>query len=198
MGKSGRRLGFVGNRARRHRSRSMLVSAPGAYPKTVSKDTWAKGFCQAVEDWQTSVQKARTLVGDLVNSTTASSSSEVKATQKKIVVALTAATKASSSAAKEVKNIGAPDIDDGAAIAAKISFAIGSTAKVFSDARSAVEKAPTDPKQFQAKLKLISTKVDRDYAAAGEDLDDIDAIAQGGELDKALAAEPACSFVSNS
>ena len=57
---------------------------------------------------------------------------------------------------------------------------------MFSDAKAAVAKAPTDPKQFQTKLKSISAKVDRDYATAGQDIDGIDALDAGGELDKAF------------
>ena len=108
------------------------------------------------------------------------------------------ASTASSSASKAVKSLGAPDIDDGAKISATISTAIGNTTKVFSDAKAAVAKAPTDPKQFQTKLKSISATIDRDYATAGQDIDGIDALGEGGELSKAFEAEPTCSFVNGS
>ncbi len=101
-------------------------------------------------------------------------------------------------ASKAVKALGAPDIDDGAKISATISTAIGNTAKVFSDAKAAVAKAPTDPKQFQTKLKFDLRKIDRDYATAGQDIDGIDALGEGGELSTAFEAEPACSFVNGS
>ena len=128
----------------------------------------------------------------------AANSSRAKSSQKSIVSALDDASKGSSSASKAVKSLGAPDITDGARISATISTAIANTAKVFSDAKAAVAKAPTDPKQFQTKLKSIAAKVDRDYATAGQDIDGIEALASGGELDKALNAEPSCSFANGS
>lgn len=194
MGRTGRKLGIVMT-ALVASVGLMVASAPGAHAKTVATDEWAKGFCQEVEDWQVSVNKAHSLVDDVVQ-TGVTSTSQARSSQKKIVSALDVASKASSSASKAVKSLGAPDIDEGAQISATISTAIGKTAKVFSDAKAAVEKAPTDPKQFQTKLKSISAKVDRDYATAGRAIDGIDALATGGELDKALNAEPACSFVS--
>jgi hypothetical protein len=175
----------------------MVLSAPVAEAKTVTTSEWSKGFCKAVQSWQKTVTKAHTLVGAAV-AKQASGSSAAKAAQKKIVSALDAARKGSTTASKAVKTLGAPDIDDGSAISATISTAIGNTAKVFSNAKSAVEKAPTEPKQFQAKVTSISAKVDRDYQTAGQDIDGIEALASGGELDKALNAEPACSFVSDS
>ena len=100
--------------------------------------------------------------------------------------ALDGASKGSTKAAKAVDTIGAPDVADGAEISDTISTAVGNTAKVFSEAKAAVARAPTDPKQFQVKMKSIATKVDRDYQTAGQDIDDIEALASGGELDKAL------------
>ena len=57
---------------------------------------------------------------------------------------------------------------------------------MFFDAKAAVAKAPTEPAKYQAKMKTIAAKVDRDYAKAGEDVDGIEALAAGGELDTAL------------
>jgi hypothetical protein len=196
MGRMGRRLGFVMT-AVVVSVGLMVVSVPAASAKTVATDKWAKGFCQAVEGWQAKVNKAHSLV-DAVVQQGVTSSSLAKSSQKQIVSALDAASKESSSAANAVKALGAPDIADGAKISSTISTSVAKTAKVFSDAKAAVAKAPTDPKQFQSKLKSISAKVDRDYATAGRDIDGIDALAKGGVLDKALSAEPACSFVNGS
>lgn len=196
MGRFGKRLGIVVT-ALVASAGLMVVSAPVADAKTVPTDEWAKGFCKAVQGWQKSVTKAHTLVGAAV-AKQATSSSQAKSSQKAIVSALDGASKGSTKAAKAVDSIGAPDITDGADISATISTAIGNTAKVFSEAKAAVAKAPTNPKQFQAKMKSISAKVDRDYQTAGQDIDDIEALASGGELDTALNAEPTCSFVSDS
>ena len=70
----------------------MTVAAPVAEAKTVSKAEWAKGFCSAVKDWQTSVTKAHSLVDDVVDQRVATLVGG-KSSQKKIVSALGAASK---------------------------------------------------------------------------------------------------------
>jgi hypothetical protein len=191
MGTTSKRLGIVAT-AVIACAGIMTVAAPVAEAKTVSKTEWAKGFCSAVQGWQDRITKARTMVDDVVTNGVATSSA-AKSSQKKLVSALNAASKGSSSAAKSLKDLGAPDVDDGAKISTTISTAVGNTAQVFSDAKAAVAKAPTEPAKYQAKMKTISAQVVRDYSKAGEDVDGLQALESGGELDTALNNEPTCS-----
>lgn len=175
----------------------MVASAPMASAKTVDVDEWAEGFCNAVEDWQTTALKAHDLVDNVIENGV-SSSSKAKSAQKKIVDALAAASKKSTSTSKAVKDLGAPAVANGSKISTTIATAIGDTAEAFSDAKDAVAKASTDPKKFRAKVKTVSAEVDSDLAKAGEDISDIDTLDKGGELDDAFNAEPACSFLTDS
>jgi hypothetical protein len=191
MGKTSKRLGIVAT-AMIACAGVMTVAAPVAEAKTVSKTEWAKGFCSAVQGWQDNITKARTLVDDVVTNGVPTSAVSTSS-QKKIVSALDAAGKGSSAAAKELKGLGAPDVADGAKISATISTAVGNTAQVFFDAKAAVAKAPTGAAKYQAKMKAISAKIVRDYSKAGEDVDGLEALEAGGELDTALNNEPTCS-----
>ena len=65
MGRVSRRLGIVMT-VLIASAGLMMLSAPVAEAKTVDTGKWAKGFCQAVEEWQTSVTKAHSLVGAAV------------------------------------------------------------------------------------------------------------------------------------
>jgi hypothetical protein len=172
----------------------ITVAAPVAAAKTVSKGEWAKGFCSTLKDWQVTVAKAHGLVDDVVTNGVASSSA-AKASQKQIVSALNAAGKGSTKASKELKTLGAPDVTGGAKISTEISTAVGNVAEVFTVAKVAVDKAPTEPAKFQSKLKTISAKVDKDYS---NEFDSIKGLDQGSELDTALNAEPTCAFASSS
>lgn len=192
---------------RRHASRAIVTLvaslgvvvglAPAASAKTVDVEEWAAGFCNAVEDWQTTALKAHTLVDDVIDNGV-SSSAKAKSAQKKIVDALAAASKKSTSASKAVKALGTPDLPNGAKISSTITNAIGNTAGAFGDAKDDVAKSSTDPKKFRAKMKTISDQVDKDLEAAGEGISEIDALDRGGELDDAFNAAPACSFLSQS
>ena len=191
MGRISRRLGIVAITVVACAG-MMAVAAPVAEAKTVSTSVWAKGFCSAVQDWQVRVNTARNLVEDVVTNGVPTSAVSTTS-QKKIVSALDAAGKGSATAAKELKSLGAPDVPGGPKISTTISTAVGDTADVFFDAKTAVAKAPTAAAKYQAKMKTISAKIVRDYSKAGEDVDDIEALAAGGELDTALNAEPACA-----
>ncbi len=191
MGRTSKRLGIVATTVVACAG-MMAVAAPVAEAKTVSTTAWAKGFCSAVQGWQVKITTARDLVEDVVTNGVPTSAVSTSS-QKKIVSALDAAGKGSTAAAKALKSLGAPDVADGPKISTTISTAVGNTADVFFDAKEAVAKAPTAAAKYQAKLKTISAKIVRDYSKAGEDVDDIEALAAGGELDTALNAEPTCA-----
>jgi hypothetical protein len=191
MGRIARRLGIVATSVIACTG-MMAVAAPVAEAKTVSTTVWAKGFCNAVQDWQVRVDTARGLVEDVVTNGVPTSAVSTTS-QKKIVSALDAAGKGSAAAAKALRSLGAPDVADGPKISTAISTAVGNTAQVFFDARSAVAKAPTAAAKYQARMKAISAKIVRDYTKAGKDVDGIEALAAGGELDTALTAEPTCA-----
>jgi hypothetical protein len=174
----------------------VVAFAPVASAKTVDVDEWAEGFCNAVEDWQTTALKAHDLVDDVIENGV-SSKALAKSAQKKIVDALAAASKKSTSASKAVKALGTPDVPNGAEISTTIVTGIGDTAEAFGDAKGDVAKASTDPKKFRAKVKTISAQVDKDLEKAGEGISEIDALDTGGELDDAFNAAPACSFLAN-
>ena len=172
----------------------IAVSRPAAAAKILEVDTWAQGFCNAVDDWQTTASKAHDLVDDVVENGVASSS-KAKSAQKRIVGALASASAKSTSVSKAVKALGSPNVANGAKISSIISTAIGNTAEAFSDAKDQVAKASTDPKKFRTKVKSVSDQVDRDLEKAGEDISEIDALDRGGDLDDAFTAEPACAFL---
>jgi hypothetical protein len=172
----------------------MAASAPPAGAKTLEVDTWAQGFCNAAEDWQTTASKAHDLVDDVVENGVASSS-KAKSAQKRIADALASASKKSTTVSKAVKALGAPNVANGAKISSIVSTAIGKTAEAFSDAKDQIANASTDPKKFRSKVKTVSNQVDRDLEQAGEDISEIDALDRGGDLDDAFMAEPACAFL---
>ena len=96
------------------------VSSPVASAKTLDVDEWADGFCNVVEDWQTTASKAHDLVDDVVENGV-STSSKAKSAQKKIVDAFAAASKKSTSAGKAVKALGAPNLANGSKISSTIA-----------------------------------------------------------------------------
>jgi hypothetical protein len=172
----------------------MAVSAPVAVAKTLEVDTWAQGFCNAVEDWQTTAAKAHELVDGVVQKGVGSSL-KAKSAQKRIVGALAAASKKSTTVSKAVKALGAPNVPNGPEISSVLVTAIGNTAAAFSDAEDHVAKTSTDPKKFRTRVKTVSAQVDRDVKKAGQDIRRIDALDRGGVLGDAFTADPACAFL---
>ena len=172
----------------------VALSAPAAVAKTLEVDTWAQGFCNALEDWQTTASKAHDLVDDVVRNGVASSS-KAKSAQKRIVDALASASKKSTTVSKAVKALGAPNVANGAKISSIMVTAIGNTAGAFGAAKDQVANASTDPKKFRTKVKSVSVEVDRDLERAGADINEIDALDRSGDLDDAFKAEPACAFL---
>ena len=64
-------------------------------------------------------------------------------------------------------------------------------AKDYQPALWLVEQAQVDAELAQ--MKAISAKIVRDYSKAGKDVEGLEALEAGGELDTALNNEPTCS-----
>ena len=173
------------------------VAPPVGAAESTDPSDWAAGFCGALEDWQGTAVSARDVVDDVITNGVASST-KAKATRKKLVRTLEDASEGSEVAGDSIKELGPPDVKNGAKISSTVSNAIYDTGDTFADAAKDAAKFSTDPKKFQKQVKTLKGQVDDGLNAAGEDIGKIDALDTGGELDAALTAEPACSSLSSS
>jgi hypothetical protein len=173
---------------------AVFAGAPAAGAKTIDVDQWTEGFCVAIEDWQTSASKAHDLVQGVVDDGV-TSSAKAKAVRAKIVKALDTASRAAGTASKDIKALGDPDVPDGAQVRATLVSTIGGSGAVFAAAKDDVADAPVDPKRFRSALSRISDHVDQELDEAGQRIESIESLADGGDLDTAIETEEACDFI---
>jgi hypothetical protein len=172
-----------------------LLAAPAGGATAIDPADWADGFCTALVDWQSTAQEARDLVVGVIEDGV-TSSTKAKATRKKIVGALKDASEGAELASDAIKDLGPPDVTNGAKISSAASSAISDTSEIFAQAAKDAAKFSTDPKQFRKQVKALKSQVDDGLEEAGQDISAIDGLDADGMLDAALSSEPACSSLS--
>jgi hypothetical protein len=174
---------------------ALAVTPAGA--ETADVDTWAEGFCNALERWQTGATKVRDLVKGVVDDGV-TSAAKAKVLRTRIASGFNTASKAAAAASDDIDGLGEPDVAGGTKIRTTLSDAIADTATVFASARTTAAGASTDPKRFESAMKTLYRQVDRGLTGVGQKIDGIEALSSGGELDTALDDEPACDFLTGS
>ena len=139
---------------------------------------------------------ARDVVDGVIDNGVASSS-KAKAARKQLVNSLKDARSSSQDAGDAIKELGPPDVRNGAKISSTAATALYDTGDTFSEAADDAAKFSTDPKKFQKQVKALKSQVNDGLDAAGEDISKIDGLDADGTLDAALTSEPACSSLSS-
>jgi hypothetical protein len=168
-----------------------FATAEGA---TVSTDTWAPKFCNAVTQYEQAIQtKSAALESDL------GSSQNLKAVRSKLVTFLGAMEKAANTAKQQIQRAGAPSATNGAKISAKFVSALGKSADVFAKAKGQAAKVSTaTPKAFEKQTTQVGTDLEKAGKSLSTEFGNIKSLDTSSKIQTSLQAAPECSSLTSS
>jgi hypothetical protein len=160
----------------------------GGGEERVEPEAWARDVCTGVARWRDRLaERARVLETDVraARNRPAVVSTEV-ARFLDDVVAVT------NSLAADVARSGAPDVEDGEALAADFRAGLNDIAGVFADAREEIEDVPLRRRAVRRELAGIATTMAQQIGAVRGVFEELDEKYDAPELDRAFAEEEAC------
>jgi hypothetical protein len=165
-------------------------SASGTKP-----ETWAADVCGALETWGNDLTSGSQQLNSDIRS-----SSDLKAVKQKLLAFLQKARASSGTMAADVKAAGAPAVEDGPAIQRDLESALTQPRSSFDRAIAQAKKLSTDdPKKLATGLTTLARTIQSELTTTGKRFSDLETKYDFGDLNKAIADEPACKpFVSSS
>jgi len=165
-------------------------SASGTKP-----ETWASSVCGALQTWGDDLKS-----GSQQLSTDIRSSKDLKSVKQKLVAFLEDAQQSSEKMINQVKAAGAPAIKDGPALQRDLESGLIGPRASFAHAVAQAKKLPTDNSQALSNgLSTLARTIETELTATGRHFSNLDSKYDLGDLNKAMADEPACKpFVSSS
>ena len=164
-------------------------SASGTKP-----ETWSSDVCGALQTWENDLKSgSRQLSSDL------RSSSDLKSVKQKLITFLQDAEQSTEKMVGDVKAAGAPAVKDGAAIQRDLESGLTSAQASFQRAVTQAKKLPTNnPQALTTGLSTLAQSIQTELTATGNHFSSLEQKYDLGDLNKALADEPACKpFVSS-
>lgn len=165
-------------------------SASGTKP-----ETWAASVCGALQTWSDDLKSgSQNLSSDLKNS------SDLKSVKQKLVAFLENAEKSTEKMVQEVKAAGAPAVKDGPAIQNDLENGLTEAQNSFQRAVAKAKKLPTsNPAALTTGLTSLGAQIQSELTGTGQHFSNLESKYDAGDLNKAMADEPACKpFVSSS
>lgn len=146
-------------------------------------ETWATTVCGALQAWKTDLNaRGQKLSSDI------RSSNDVKSVKQKVIVTLRKAEQNTAKLIEQVNAAGTPAVKDGPAIQRDLASGLAQAHKSFQRALAHAKKLPTN--NSEAFIRGLAALPQFSSSKTNYDL---------GELDRAMADEPACKpFVSSS
>jgi hypothetical protein len=171
-------------------SGSNSSSSSGAKP-----ETWATSVCGALQTWEDDLKS-----GSQQLSSDIRSSSDLKSVKAKLVAFLKSAERSSEKMVDEVKAAGAPAIKDGPALQQDLESGLAQASTSFEKAVAQAKKLPTNnPQALTTGLATLAQTIQGELTATGQHFSTLDSKYDLGDLNQAMAGEPACKpFVSSS
>jgi hypothetical protein len=165
-------------------------SASGTKPAT-----WASSVCGALQTWRNDLQS-----GSQQLSIDLRSSRDRTSFKQKLVAFLETAERSSKTMVDQVKAAGAPAIADGPALQRDLESGLSAPRASFAHAVAQARKLPTDnPQAMNTGLATLVQTIQSELTATGRHFSNLDTKYDLGDLNKAMADEPACKpFVSSS
>ena len=158
-------------------------------------ETWATDVCGALKIWESDLESGSEQLSSDIRS-----SSDLKSVKRKLVAFLQNAQKSTDTMVTDVKAAGAPAVKDGPAIQRDLVAGLTQADNSFQRAVAQAKKLPTnDPQALTKGLSTLAAKIQGELNATGQQFSDLETKYDLGDLNQALADEPACKpFVSSS
>jgi len=165
-------------------------SASGTKP-----ETWSATVCGALQTWEDDLKSGSDqLTSDI------RSSRNLKSVKRKLIAFLQNAEQSTETMVGHVKGAGAPAVKDGPAIQRDLESGLTGAGTSFQRAVKQAKKLPTDnPQALTMGLATLAQKIQSELNATGQRFSNLETKYDLGDLNSAMADEPACKpFVSSS
>ena len=165
-------------------------SASGTKP-----ETWSADVCGALQTWEDELKS-----GSQQLSSDIRSSSDLRSVKVKLVAFLQNAQQSTQKMVDDVKSAGAPAVKDGPAIQRDLESGLTEARVSFQRAVTQAKKLPTNnPQALTTGLSSLAQTIQSELTATGDHFSNLDTKYDVGDLNKAMADEPACKpFVTSS
>lgn len=165
-------------------------SASGTKP-----DAWSASVCGALQTWENDLKS-----GSQQLSSDIRSSSDLKSVKQKLVTFLQNAEQSTEKMVGDVKAAGAPAVKDGPAIQQDLASGLTGARTSFQRAVTQAKKLATNnPQALATGLSKIAQTIQTELTATGNHFSNLDQKYDLGDLNQAMAGEPACKpFISSS
>jgi len=162
--------------------------AAGFVAKPVEPEQWVESVCSSLGRWSENLADARQ-AADL-------DAPDLADRKDALVVYLEAVTDATKRLVRQLKDAGAPDVDDGKEVAGTFRKGLEQARAGFADALALARDLRTrNPKRFRAAVADIGDRVAGGADAVERTFDVADRKYDDEKLDVAFANEPACAGI---
>jgi hypothetical protein len=162
-----------------------------AHAATVSPSKWAPKFCNALEDWQTTIKDK----GNEVQ-TSLSNATDLTAARDQLVGFLGDMESATQDAINAMKKAGTPKSTNGGKITGIFVKALQTAKADFATAKESASKlSTTDPTAFSTDGVQIGTDLQKAGDEIGNSFTGVDNLDKGQVLSSALQKAKACGFL---
>jgi len=158
-------------------------------------ETWSASVCSALQTWESDLRKgSQQLISDI------HTSRDLKSVKQKLVAYLQRSEQGSAKMVDQVKAAGAPAVKDGPALQRDLVSGLTRARTSFQRAVAQAKKLPTNnPRAMTTGLSTIPETIQSELAATSQRFSNLDTKYDLGDLNEAMAKEPACKpFVSTS
>jgi hypothetical protein len=165
-------------------------SASGTTP-----ETWSAGVCGALQTWENDLKS-----GSQQLSSDIRSSPNLKSVKQKLIAFLQSSEQSTETMVDDVKAAGAPAVEDGPAIQQDLESGLTQAQGSFDRAVTQAKKLPTnDAQDLTTGLTTLAQTIQSELTATAKHFSELDTKYDVGDLNEAMADEPACKpFVSSS
>jgi len=157
-------------------------------------DEWASSVCGALQTWEDDLR-----AGSQQLSADIRASSDPKSVKEKLVTFLEKSEKSTEKLVDDVKAAGAPAVKDGEAIQRDLEASLTQARNTFDRAGTQAKKLQATPQALTTGLGALAQTIQSELAATGRHFSSLENKYDFGEVNNAMADEPACKpFVSSS
>ena len=154
----------------------------------VEPRTWTKKVCEAGLAWQKDIKDSGTALQSDIQK-----AKNLRGVRRELADFFQNAADRTDVFIADVRGLGAPAVDDGAAVSRELQRGFGEMRDVFSDSAAQTRKVPVnDPNAFSTEVQQLSEVAERRLDEAGKTFNQIDAKYDVPELDRAFDDDPAC------
>lgn len=157
-------------------------------------DEWASSVCGALQTWEDDLQSgSQQLSADIT------ARSDPKSVKQKLVTFLENSEKSTEKLVDDVKAAGAPAVKDGEAIQRDLEASLTEAHNSFDRAATQAKNLQATPQALATGLSTLAQTIQSELTTTGQHFSSLENKYDFGDINKAMADEPACKpFVSSS